>query len=207
LAATVLNNGLGLYEEAIAACRRAIECVGDVGVSNWALAELVGAAARSGAREEATRAYDRLVEMTTASSTEWALGVVTRSHALLSDCIEAERLYRQSIVRLGRTRVRTELARAHLVYGEWLRRENRRVDAREQLQVWGRRLRRAHGAGGAHRSAGVDGSTNPEIGAQMFLSARTVEWHLRKVFTKLGVTSRRELRESLARAVGVHSPS
>ncbi len=134
----VLNNGLGRYQKALAAAQRATTNDRELGFSNWALAELVEAATRSGMSETAAGAYRRLAEITGASGTDWALGVQARSHALLSDGEEAEGLYRQAIARLGRTRARTELARAHLLYGEWLRRARRRADAREQL-------RNAHG--------------------------------------------------------------
>jgi DNA-binding CsgD family transcriptional regulator len=134
----VLNNGLGRYQKALAAAQRATTNDRELGFSNWALAELIEAATRSGMSETAAGAYRRLAEITDASGTDWALGVQARSHALLSDGEEAEGLYRQAIARLGRTRARTELARAHLLYGEWLRRARRRADAREQL-------RNAHG--------------------------------------------------------------
>ena len=173
----------------------------------------------------AADALRRLAESTTASGTDWALGVEARSRALLSDGDTAERLYRESIERLGRTRMRADLARAHLLYGEWLRRERRRVDARAQLRIahdmldamgmdaFAERARRelqATGETARKRSvatgdeqltaqeaqiAGMarDGLSNPEIGARMFISARTVQYHLRKVFTKLGIESRTQL--------------
>jgi len=197
-------------------------------VSNWGLTELIEAAARSGRTDLAAEALERLSEMTRASGTDWALGVEARSRALLSEGAAAERLYREAIGRLGRTRVRVELARTRLLYGEWLRRERRRLDAREQLrtahemltamgvEAFAERARRELLATGetAHkrpvearedltaqeaqiaRLAG-NGRTNPEIGAELFLSPRTVEWHLRKVFTKLGISSRRELHAAL----------
>jgi DNA-binding CsgD family transcriptional regulator len=176
----------------------------------------------------AAAALHRLAEITSASGTDWALGIQARSRALLTSGEAAEPLYREAIERLGRTRVRTELARAHLVYGEWLRRNRRRVDAREQLrdahemltamriEGFAERARRELIATGQTlRKRTVDtvdeltaqeaqiarlareGHTNPEIGAQLFISARTVEWHLRKVFTKLGISSRRELHVAL----------
>jgi DNA-binding CsgD family transcriptional regulator len=166
----------------------------------------------------------RLSESTAASGTDWALGIEARSRALLSEGESAERLYREAIERLGRTSVHTELARAHLLYGEWLRRQSRRIDAREQLSYayqmlsemgiegFAERARRELLATGQTvrkrtqattglltpqeaqiaRLAG-SGHTNSEIGVQLFISARTVEWHLRKTFTKLGISSRREL--------------
>jgi DNA-binding CsgD family transcriptional regulator len=134
----VLNNGLGRYQKALAAAQRATTNDRELGFSNWALAELIEAATRSGMSETAAGAYRRLAEITGASGTDWALGIQARSHALLSAGEAAEGLYRQAIARLSRTRARTELARAHLLYGEWLRRERRRTDAREQL-------RNAHG--------------------------------------------------------------
>jgi DNA-binding CsgD family transcriptional regulator len=194
-----------------------------------ALPELVEAAARTGNAEVAHYALERLAETTGPAGTDFALGIETRSRALLSDGETAERLYRDAIDRLGRTPVRPELARAHLLYGEWLRRESRRVDARGQLRT-AHEMFLAIGmeafAERAHNellSAGVkvrkrtvetrddltaqerqiaelarDGLSNPEIGARLFLSPRTVEWHLRKVFGKLGIRSRHELAGALA---------
>ena len=163
------------------------------------------------------------------SAADFGLGIEARSRALVSAGEAAEGFYREAVDRLGRTQLRPELARAHLLYGEWLRRENRRADAREQLrtaqemlaamgaEAFAERARRellATGETVRKRTAQApdtltaqeasiarlarDGRTNPEIGAQLFLSARTVEWHLRKVFTKLGVSSRRELHGVLA---------
>jgi DNA-binding CsgD family transcriptional regulator len=192
------------------------------------MAELIEAAARTGQPGRAAAALRRLAEITSASGTDWALGIQARSRALLTSGEAAEPLYREAIERLGRTRVRTELARAHLVYGEWLRRNRRRVDAREQLrgahemltamgiEGFAERARRELIATGQTlRKRTIDtvdeltaqeaqiaglaraGHTNPEIGAKLFISARTVEWHLRKVFTKLGISSRRELYAAL----------
>ena len=201
----------------------------------WSLAELVEAAARCGAHEEAAAALERLGERTGAAGSDWALGVGARSRALLCDGSAADALYCEAIERLGRSRVAVHLPRAHLVYGEWLRRENRRHDAREQLRLayemlhrfgadaFAERARRelvATGESVSHRTTGpvsealtareaqiarlaADGKTNSEIGAELFLSHRTVEWHLHKVFTKLDVDSRSKLASAVARvAVG-----
>ena len=135
LSTALLYNGLGRYEEALAAAQQAVEDSLAVRLATWGLVELIEAAVRSGKAELAVDALGRLSEMTAASGTDWALGVEARSRALLSDGEAAEPLYRQAIERLERTRVRVELARAHLLYGEWLRRERRRVEAREQLRT------------------------------------------------------------------------
>jgi DNA-binding CsgD family transcriptional regulator len=225
----VLNNGLGRYGDAVAAARPAAEEPEFGGVSNWAAVELIEAAVRSGAMETAAETFSRLREATSASGTDWALGVEARARALLSDGAEADRSYREAIERLGRTRIRTELARAHLVYGEWLRRERRRTEARSQLHVahnmfdamgmhaFAERTRhellatgetarkRTAVAGGPQLTpqetqiawlAG-EGLTNPEIGARLFISARTVQHHLSKVFTKLEISSRSQLQQVL----------
>jgi DNA-binding CsgD family transcriptional regulator len=220
----VLCNGLGQYGDALAAAQMAARHQEEFGAPRWGLAELIEAAARTDAPELASDALEQLSETTRASGTNWALGLEARSRALLSQGVAAESLYREAIERLARTRVRVELARAHLVYGEWLRRENRRVDARAQLsvahemltqfgaeafaerarrelQVAGAKVRRRTGAmptalsaqeAQVARLAGA-GLTNPEIGSRLFLSPHTVEWHLRKVFSKLGITSRRAI--------------
>jgi DNA-binding CsgD family transcriptional regulator len=228
-AAAVLYNGLARYEAAASAAWQATANRFDPWGSTWALPELVEAAARNGDGDLARDALERLAGTTQPAGTDFALGIEARCRALLSHGAAAETLYREAADRLSRTRLRPELARAHLLYGEWLRRENRRVDARTQLRTahdaldaigmaaFAERARRellATGATVRKRRAGApsaltaqeayiaqlarDGRTNPEIGAQLFLSARTVEWHLRKVFTKLGIASRRELDAALA---------
>ncbi|MFG1817659.1 AAA family ATPase [Kribbella sp. NPDC049174] len=227
-AQALLCNGLGRYAEAFAAGRVAAAFTAEIGVSNWGLVELIEAAVRVGDRPTATAAFEQLSEMTQASGTEWALGVAARSAAQLRDGTAAEDLYREAIGHLELTEVRPELARARLLYGEWLRREGRRVEAREQLRIahdaltamgvdaFAERARRELAATGETvRKRTVDtsqeltaqelhiarlatqGLTNPEIGAELFISPRTVEWHLRKVFAKLGITARRHLRDAL----------
>jgi DNA-binding CsgD family transcriptional regulator len=224
-ATAVLNNAVGDYQTAMTAAQRATDHPGEIVSPTWALAELIEAAARSGESETAAEALRRLAEVTSASGTNWALGVEARSRALLSDDDAAERLYHESIERLGRTRIRADLARAHLLYGEWLRRARRRVDARAQLRIahdmletmgmeaFAERARRelqATGETARKRSIATgdeqltaqealiarmarDGLSNPEIAARMFISARTVQYHLRKVFTKLGIESRTQI--------------
>ena len=224
----VLCNGLGKYQDALIAADEAVRY--DSFSPRFGLEELVEAAVRCGKPELAAEAVERLSETTQASGTDWALGLEARSHALISEGDAAESHYREAIERLARTQIRTDLARAQLLYGEWLRREGRRVDAREQLraayeafsgfgaEAFAERARRELVATGETarrrtvettfdltpqealiaRLAG-EGYTNPEIGAQLFLSPRTVEYHLHKVFTKVGVTSRRELRPALQR--------
>jgi ATP/maltotriose-dependent transcriptional regulator MalT len=224
-ASALLFNGLGRYDEALAAAEQAIDHPHELGVSTWVQTEFIEAAARSGHPERAAGPLRRLQEISSAAGTDWALGVEARSRALLSEGDAAEGLYREAIARLSRTRVRTALARAHLLYGEWLRRERRRTDAREQLRI-GHSMYAALGVNGFAERArrelmatgetvrkrnpetrdnftaqeaqiarlAAEGCTNPEIGAQLFISPRTVEWHLRNVFTKLGISSRKDLR-------------
>jgi DNA-binding CsgD family transcriptional regulator len=232
-AAAVLYNGLARYDEAAAAARQVTANDIDPYPQVWALPELVEAAARVGETDVARQAHDRLVEMTQPAGTDWGLGTEVRSRALLSDGENAELLYREAIERFGRTGLRPELARAHLLYGEWLRREGRRSGAREQLrtahhmfaaigmEAFAERTRRelvATGETVRKRSAETrdeltpqeeqivrlarDGLSNPEIAAELFLSSRTVEWHLRKVYMKLGISSRRELWAASARPAG-----
>ena len=235
----VLNNGLGRYDRALAAAQRVMEPPGRLDATvNWALPELIEAASRSGHPELADDALGQLSEMTSAAGTDWALGIEARSRALLSDDEEADRLYREAIERLGRTRVGGEHARAQLLYGEWLRRKGRRVDAREQLRIAHERLTAMGIEGFAERARrellatgetvrkrraetrdeltpqeeqiarlARDGHTNPEIGSQLFLSPRTVEWHLKKVFTKLGISSRMGLHDALPSRDGDAAPA
>jgi DNA-binding CsgD family transcriptional regulator len=228
-ASAVLFNGLGRHADAMLAAQRACEQQQEFGFSSWSLAELIEAAARTSVAGLAAGALERLSEIAAATGTDWALGVEARSRGLLSDGREAERYYLEAIERLGRTTVRMELARAHLLYGEWLRHEPRQDDARQQLRTAHTMFSEAGAGGFADRArrelaaAGeavrrrpaeaseefsaqeaqiarlaCDGRTNPEIGAELFISPRTVEWHLRKVYVKLGVSSRRELRTALA---------
>jgi DNA-binding CsgD family transcriptional regulator len=237
-ATAVLFNGLGRYGEALVAARQASDAARELFISHWALAELVEACLRSGNSDLAAEALERLVEAPSASGTDWGLGIVARSRALVSEDEAAEALYLEAITRLGRTPLRPELARAHLVYGEWLRRESRRMDARAQLRTayemfisfgadaFAERTRRellATGEKVRKRSdetrgqltaqeeqiarLATDGHTNQEIGAQLFLSPRTVEWHLHKVFTKLGVGSRMQLRDKLPDAARAGAPA
>jgi DNA-binding CsgD family transcriptional regulator len=227
-AAAVLYNGLARYEEAASSARQATSNTFEYWVSVWALPKLVEAATHAEDTELAHDAVERLAETTQPAGTDFALGIEARSRALLSDGTAANDLYREAIERFSRTRLRPELARARLLYGEWLRREGRRVGAREQLrtaydlftaigmEAFAERTRSELAATGEKvrkRSPDTredltpqepqiarlarDGLLNPEIGAQLFISARTVEWHLRNVFAKLGITSRRQLRTAL----------
>jgi ATP/maltotriose-dependent transcriptional regulator MalT len=228
-ARAVLCNGLGRYGDALRAAREAAASPLELGPPKWALAELVEAGVRIGDTGAAAAALEELSTMTRASGTEWALGIEAGRRALLSEGRAAEGLHVEALDRLGRTTVRVELARARLRYGEWLRREGRRVDARVQLRAahetftamgvdaFAERARHELLATGEivrKRTAETSGEltaqeahiarlatrglTNREIGGELYLSPRTVEWHLRKVFTKLGVSTRRELRRSVS---------
>jgi len=226
--AAILNNGLSRYEEAMAVAVPASTEIPGLYISTWMLPERIEAAVRCGQLEVAAAALTELLASAYPGHSDWALGVMARSRALLARGEPAERLYQEAIDRLGRTGIRTELARAHLVLGEWLRRENRRAEAREHLRAahhmfvvmeadgFAERTRRELLATGEHvrrrrddsraeltpqeehiARLARDGRTNPEIAAELYISARTVEWHLRKVFTKLGITSRRGLKDAL----------
>jgi DNA-binding CsgD family transcriptional regulator len=226
-ARAVLRNSLGQYDAALAAAQAAV-APDDLSVSSWALPELIEAAARSGRADVAAGAFERLAERTGAADTTLARGVEARSRALVSDDAVAEDAYREALDALGATSMGMIHARVQLLYGEWLRRANRRTDARAQLGnaheffvragadgFAGRSSRELHATGATPRkrtddaraqltaqeaqiaALARDGHTNPEIGAQLFLSPRTVEWHLRHVFTKLDIGSRRQLRVAL----------
>ena len=223
-----LYNGLGRYEAALAAVAPA-ERVYTEGPAIWALTELIEAAVRCGQPERAQRAFERVQETTRAAGTDWALGIEARLRALLSDGNDADELYMEAISRLARTRIRVQLARTHLLYGEWLRRQRRRLDAREQLRTAHEFFRAAGVEAFAERARleleatgerarkrtvatldeltpqetqvarlAAQGETNREIAARLFISASTVEYHLRKAFRKLDVKSRTQLAHRLS---------
>jgi DNA-binding CsgD family transcriptional regulator len=226
--AAILANGLSRFDAAHDAAQRASDDAPELFLSAWALPELIEASTRTGDVEVAAHALGRLTEATSVAGTDWALGIEARCRALLSDGDAAERDYLEAIDRLQRTGLAPEVARAHLLYGEWLVARQRRADAATQLQIahemftaigmeaFQARARGAlHAAGHRARAdaddvdvaltpqelqiaqLAVDGRTNAEIGAALYLSARTVEWHLRKVFLKLGIASRKELARAL----------
>jgi DNA-binding CsgD family transcriptional regulator len=228
-ASAVLNNGLGHYREAFGAAQRASRDPWVFSFHNWSLVELVEAAAHMGSPELAAAACGQLADMARSAGTDWALGIAARAQALLAQGEEAEANYRTAIELLSRTHIRPDHARARLLYGEWLRRENRRADAREQLRsahemlsamgmaAFAERARRELQATGetvrkravqpASRQLTsqeasiarlvVEGLTNPEIGTRLFISTRTVQYHLAKVFHKLDITSRGQLHQVL----------
>jgi DNA-binding CsgD family transcriptional regulator len=236
-AMAVLYNGLGQYDQALDAARRAAAAE-EIATSSWALSELAEAASRSGRVDLAREAADRLSERTNASGTAWAVGTGASARALVEDGDAAESLHREALAALGETSMTAPLARAQLTYGEWLRREGRRVDARDQLRAAydaflamgaagfaDRARRELHATGEKVRRRrdttrdeltpqeeqiarlAREGRTNPEIGAELYLSPRTVEWHLRKVFAKLGITSRKGLYDALPRAEREATPA
>lgn len=222
-ARAVLYNGLGRYHEAFVAAERACKHE-TIGACPWALLELVEAATRSGARTIAFEALQRIADLTRINGASWLLGVRSRSAALLSEGEQADSLYLEAIQVLGKSEITTHVARAQLIYGEWLRRDKRRIEARTHLRAAHETLIRLGAEAFAERAyrellatgetarkrtddtrgtltpqeaqiarLAQEGLTNPEIGAQLFLSPRTVQYHLRKVFQKLNITSRNQL--------------
>ena len=226
--AAVLNNGVGRYGEAMRAAYPADLAAPGSLISTWMLPERIEAAVRCREPDVAQEALREFESIANPGESDWGLGITARSRALLSEGDVAEGLYREAIDRLARAKVRVELARVHLLFGEWLRRENRRSDAREHLRTahdmfaamsadgFAERARHELLATGEHVRArqvdsrgeltpqeehiarlARDGRTNPQIAAELYISAKTVEWHLRKVFTKLGISSRRGLKDAL----------
>ena len=227
-ARAILYNGLGIHDQALAAAQEAIDCPTNSAAAAWGMLELVEAAARLDKPEAAHEHAERFAEIADAAGSHWAFGVNARSSALVSPDAKAEELYRTALDHLERCQMRVDLARSHLLYGEWLRRRNRRIDARAQLRtahdaftsigleafaerarkellatgerVRRRRLETRDDLTAQERQIAQlarDGLSNPEIGTRLFLSPRTVEWHLSKVFTKLGISSRADLRDAL----------
>jgi DNA-binding CsgD family transcriptional regulator len=226
----LLYNGIGRYDAALEAAREAFAHRDHVGFGPFVVGELAEAASRTGHDEFVAEALAWVSERAAGTGSDWALGIEARIRALSSTGEAADDAYAESLARLEHTRLRVEVARGHLLYGEWLRRERRRVDAREQLRA-AHEIFTAIGADGFAERArhellatgetvrkrrddtrddltpqeehiarlALAGRTNPEIGAELFISPRTVEWHLKKVFMKLGITSRRALRDALPR--------
>jgi DNA-binding CsgD family transcriptional regulator len=237
-AEAMLCNSLGRYGEAARAAEIARGYPTAMGVEPWGvLVELVEGATRSGQSERANAAFRDLAVTTQAAGSDWALGIEARSHALLSVGADAEAAYKEAIDRLDGTKIRGELARAHLLYGEWLRREKRRAEARSRLRVAhkmfaemgmdafaARTARELRATGETVRKRGPatlseltaqeaqvarlasEGLTNPEIGTRLFISARTVQYHLSKVFTKMNLTSRNQLSRALDGRRGAVKP-
>jgi ATP/maltotriose-dependent transcriptional regulator MalT len=232
-----LNNGQGRYREALAAAEQGSLYPDDLSLGMWSLVELVEAAVRSGQMRRANVAFYELAAATSSGTSDLTLGIVARCRALVSQGAEAEGAYQKALQSLARTGVHLELARAHLLYGEWLRRIGRRVDARQELRYAHtiftemgfrgfaeRAQRELLATGETVRKRGVEtfgeltpqeaevsrlageGYTNSEIATRLFLSNRTIEWHMRKIFTKLGIRSRRQLRDVVGDDHPVLSP-